>query len=152
MWPTWEETLLIFAAAVLEGGVGFDFGLIAVPAIGALSGVRDAVVLLCFPNLGLGILKALGGKAKKENLKRFMPFIGAGGVGAAAGVFLLLSTPPAVLKWTVLGLALLFALYSLSWTRFQLDLRDETFFAYIAGFFSGSLTGFSYAGGPVAVI
>lgn len=152
MWPSWEETLIIFAAAVLEGGVGFDFGLIAVPAIGALSGVRDAVVLLCLPNLGLGILKAIGGKAEKKNLKRLMPFIGAGGAGAAVGVFVLLSTPPVVLKWMAGGLALLFALYSLSWTRLQLDLRDETFFAYIAGFFSGGFTGFSYAGGPVSVI
>ena len=29
MWPAWEHTLLIFAAGLLEGAVGFDFGLIA---------------------------------------------------------------------------------------------------------------------------
>ncbi len=152
MWPSWEQTLLIFVAAFLEGAVGFDFGLIAAPAVGALLGVREAVILLSLPNLLLMALRALGGGIPTAPLQRLMPFIGAGSVGAAVGVLALVSIPPTILMWGVGLFALLCAGYSLSRLRLELDLRDETFFAYLAGFLSGWFTGLAYAGGPVAVI
>ncbi len=152
MWPSWEQTLLIFAAAMLEGAVGFDFGLVATPALGAVLGVRGAVVLLTLPNLGLALWKTAGGKMSAEQLHRLMPFLGAGGLGAAAGVFILLSTPPAALKWGVGLLVLLCVAYSASRARFQLDSRDEVFFAYVLGFFAGAFSGLAYAGGPLVVI
>ena len=64
MWPAWEHTLLIFAAGLLEGAVGFDFGLIATPALGAAVGVRNAVVLLCLPGLSLSAVRALQSRAR----------------------------------------------------------------------------------------
>ena len=60
MWPSWEQTLIISATALLEGAVGFDFGLLAVPAMGALLGVRDSVILLSLPNLAIASSKVLG--------------------------------------------------------------------------------------------
>lgn len=152
MWPSWEQTLLIFAAAMLEGAVGFDFGLLATPALGALLGVRGAVVLLSLPNLALMALRALGGRLPAAPLRRLMPFIGAGSAGTAVGVLVLVSSPPTVLKWGVGLIVLLCAGYSLSRTRLELDMRDETFFAYLAGFLSGWLSGLAYAGGPISAI
>lgn len=152
MWPAWEHTLLIFAAGLLEGAVGFDFALIATPALGAAMGVRNAVVLLCLPCLSLNAARAMGGGVPGTPLRRLMPFIGTGGVGAAAGVFLLASSPPSVLKWGVAIYVLACAAYSLSRLRIQLDMRDETFFAYLAGLLSGLLTGAANAGGPLTVV
>ncbi|MFC1492153.1 sulfite exporter TauE/SafE family protein [Nitrospinota bacterium] len=152
MWPSWEQTLIIFAAALLEGAVGFDFGLVATPALGALIGVRDAVVLLSLPNLSVAAARILGRRMPAESLRRLMPFIGAGGVGAAAGVLTLTSAPAAALKWGVGIFVLISASYSFSRLRIQLDLRDEGFFAYSAGFVSGWLNGLAYAGGPLIVI
>ncbi|MFP6889993.1 MAG: sulfite exporter TauE/SafE family protein [Nitrospinota bacterium] len=152
MWPSWEQTLIISATALLEGAVGFDFGLLAVPAMGALLGVRDSVILLSLPNLAIASSKVLGRKMPSESLLRMMPFIGAGGVGAAVGVLTLLSAPPIALKWGVGTFVLICAAYSISRLRFQFDPRDETFFAYLAGLISGWLGGVAYAGGPIAVM
>jgi len=152
VWPAWEHTLLIFAAGLLEGAVGFDFGLIATPALGAAVGVRNAVVLLCLPGLSLSAVRALGGGVPGAPLRRLMPFIGAGSVGAAGGVFVLAASPPAVLTWGVGLFALACGGYSLSRLRIQLDMRDESFFAYLAGLASGLFTGAANGGGPFTVI
>ncbi len=152
MWPSWEQTLIIFAAALLEGAVGFDFGLIAAPALGAFIGVRDAVILLSLPNLSIAVARIVGTKMPTQHLRRIMPFIGAGGVGAAVGVLALTSAPEVALKWGVGIFVLLSAFYSFSRVRLQLDLRDEGFFSYSAGFVSGWLSGLAYAGGPLAVV
>ncbi|MAE05657.1 MAG: hypothetical protein CMH76_04915 [Nitrospinae bacterium] len=152
MWPSWEQTLIVFAAALLEGAVGFDFGLVAAPALGSLIGVLNAVVLLSLPNLSIAVSKILGVKTPPDPVRRLMPFIGAGGLGAAAGVITLIVTPPIVLKWGTGLLVLLIAAYSLSRLRLQLDLRDESFFAYLAGLVSGWLSGLTYAGGPLIII
>jgi len=149
MWPSWEQTLLVFGAAVLEGAVGFDFGLVATPALGSLLGVRQAVLLLSLPNLSLMAVRMAGGGVPAAPLRRIMGFIGAGGLGTAVGVAALISSPPVVLKWAAGILVLLWVGYSLSRFRVQFDLRDETFFAYIAGFLAGGLTGFSHAGGTM---
>ena len=152
MWPAWEHTLLIFAAGLLEGAVGFDFGLIATPALGAAMGVRNAVVLLCLPGLSVSAVRSLEGGVPGAPLRRLMPFIGAGSVGAAAGVFVLAASPPVVLTWGVGLFALACGGYSLSRLRIQLDTRDESFFAYLAGFVSGLFTGAANGGGPFTVI
>lgn len=152
MWPSWEITLLVFAAALLEGAAGFDFGLVATPALASLVGVRDSVLTLCLPNLVLMAIRALGSGVPSASLRRLMPFLGAGAAGAAVGVLALLSSPPTFLKWSVGGVVLLWAAYGASRQRIQLDMRDETFFTYLAGFFAGGLGGFSFAGGPLSVI
>ncbi len=152
MWPSWEQTLLVFAAAFLEGSVGFDFGLVATPALGAFLGVREAVILLSLPNLALGILRVSGWKIPPDPLRRLMPFIGAGGVGAAVGVLALLALPLIVLKWFVGIYVLMCAAYSFSKFRIQLDMRDEVFFAYLGGVLSGWLSGLAFAGAPLIVI
>ncbi len=152
MWPSWEITLLVFAAAFLEGAAGIDFGLLATPALGALIGVRDAVLTLSLPNLILMAIRAIGGGVPTPSIKRLMPFLGAGAAGAAVGALTLISNPPIFLKWSVGILVLLFASYSISRIRFQLDMRDETFFTYLAGFFAGGLSSFSYAGNPISII
>lgn len=152
MWPSWEQTLIVFAAALLEGAVGFDFGLLAAPAAGALLGVRDSVILISLPNLAIASVKVAGQKIPPELIKRLMPFIGAGGVGAAAGVFTLVSAPPIILKWGLGAFVLITAAYSFSRFRFEFDQRDETFFAYLAGLIAGWLNGLAYAGGPLVVI
>ncbi|MCE2453874.1 MAG: sulfite exporter TauE/SafE family protein, partial [Nitrospinae bacterium] len=143
---------LVFAAAFLEGAAGIDFGLVATPALGALVGVRDSVLTLSLPNLILVAIRAIGGGIPTPSLKRLMPYLGAGAAGAAVGVLTLISSPPTFLKWSVGVLVLLFAVYSISRQRIQLDMRDETFFTYLAGFFAGGLSGFSYAGNPISIM
>ena len=152
MWPSWDIMLLIFAAGLLEGAAGIDFGLLATPALGALIGVRDSVLTLSLPNLILVAIRAIGGGVPAPSLRRLMPFLGAGAAGAAVGALTLISSPPTFLKWSVGVLVLLFAAYSISRQRVQLDMRDETFFTYLAGFFAGGLSGFSYSGGPVSIM
>lgn len=136
----------------MEGAAGFDFGLLAAPALGALLGARDAVLTLSLPNLALLAVRAIGGGVPAASLKRLMPFLGAGAAGAALGALVLASSPPAFLKWSMGVLVLLFAAYALSLRRIQLDMRDETFFTWLAGFFAGGLSGFSFCGGPLSVV
>jgi len=152
MWPSWEQTLIVFAAALLEGSIGFDFGLLAAPAAGALLGVRDSVILISLPNLAIASAKITGQKIPPDLIKRLMPFIGAGGVGAAAGVFTLVSAPPIILKWGLGLFVLTTTAYSFSRFRLEFDQRDETFFAYLAGLIAGWLSGLAYAGGSFIVI
>ena len=86
MWPSWDITFLIFAAAFLEGAAGFDFGLVATPALASLIGVRDSVLTLSLPNLILMAIRAIGGGVPAPSLRRLMPYLGAGAAGAAVGV------------------------------------------------------------------
>ena len=152
MWPSWDIALLVFAAGLMEGAAGFDFGLMAAPALGAILGVRDSVLALSLPNLVLLGVRAAGGGVPAASLRRLAPFLGAGAAGASLGVLILVSSPPTFLKWSVGALALLFAAHALSRRRIQLDTRDEAFFTWLAGFFAGGLSGFSFSGGPLSVI
>lgn len=152
MWLSWEQFVIIFSAALLEGVAGFDFGLVAAPAMGAITGLREAVVLLALPNLGVGILRVPSWKIPQTTLWRIMSFLGAGAAGAALGVLTLMSIPPTILKWSVGILVLLWAFYSFSKFRLQLDMRDETFFAYLGGILSGWLGGLSFCGSSLTVI
>ncbi len=152
MWPSWDIALLIFAAALLEGAAGIDFGLAATPMLASLIGVRDSVLILSLPNLILMAIRAMGGGVPSTSLRRLMPFLGAGAVGVGAGALVLISSPPTFLKWAASVIVLLFAVYSVSRQRIQLDMRDETFFSYVAGFFAGGLSGFSFSGGALSVI
>tara|TARA_A100001037_G_scaffold139387_1_gene126339 strand:- start:1501 stop:2232 length:732 start_codon:yes stop_codon:yes gene_type:complete len=148
----WEKTLIIFLSSVFEGAIGFDFALLAVPTLGAFIGIKKSIIYLAIPNLALMLLRSTYVGISLMSVKRYLPFIGAGSLGTILGVISFVAFPDTFIKYFVALIVLLLAIHSISKLRIHLDMRDEIFFTYFAGFFGGWFSGISYTGSALCVM
>ena len=148
----WETTLIIFLSSIFEGAIGFDFALLAVPSLGALIGIKTSIIFLAIPNLLLMLLRSLYVGISLTSIKRYLPFVGAGSLGTILGVISFVTFPSSFIKFFVGFIIILLAIHSISKLRIHLDMRDEIFFTYFAGFFGGWFSGISYTGSALCVM
>tara|TARA_B100000686_G_scaffold55110_1_gene59385 strand:+ start:917 stop:1648 length:732 start_codon:yes stop_codon:yes gene_type:complete len=148
----WEKPLIIFLSSIFEGAIGFDFALLAVPTLGAFIGIKESIIYLAIPNLALMFLRSIYVGISFTSIKRYLPFIGAGCLGTILGVISFVAFPATFIKYFISFILLLLAIHSISKIRVHLDMRDEIFFTYFAGFFGGWFSGISYTGSALCVI
>ena len=148
----WKTTLIIFLSSIFEGAIGFDFALLAVPSLGVLIGIKPSIIFLAIPNLLLMLLRSLYVGISLTSIKRYLPFVGAGSLGTILGVISFVTFPSSFIKYFIGFMIILLAIHSISKLRIHLDMRDEIFFNYFAGFFGGWFSGISYTGSALCVM
>ena len=148
----WEKSLVIFLSSIFEGAIGFDFALLAVPSLGVLIGIKPSIIFLAIPNLSLMLLRSIYVGISMTSIKKYLPFIGAGSLGTILGVISFVAFPSSFIKFFIGFIIILLAIHSISKLRVHLDMRDEIFFTYFAGFFGGWFSGISYKGSSLCVM
>lgn len=139
--------LVIFIAALLQGAVGFGFGLIAMPLLALMLDAPSTAALTALSGGTLSGLMLLRNR-KAVHFGEAAGLLAAAAAGVPVGVFILANAPH---RPFMIGLGLLvaaFSLYSLAQPR-PAELKDRRW-RYLAGFLGGALGGaYNIAGPPV---
>jgi uncharacterized protein len=145
--------LVMLAAGLLQGALGFGFPFVATPLIAMVSDMRTAIVVVLLPTLATILVALFTAGPLRVTLARFwmMPLYMI--VGAAAGTWLFVSAPDA--PYTLL-LALLTLVYlgfdRLGRTEWPLVRRHERWFAPLSGLTAGVFEGTANVAGPALII
>lgn len=143
-------TALIFLLAGLTQGIsGFGAGLVAMPLLTLLVGIKTAVPL-CMLN-GLIITGFLSLQLKTHvDWRKVMPLLLGSLPGIYVGALGLKRLDPDLLQLVLGAFIVLYAIYSLA-TRPRPRAIDSRW-GYLAGFLTGVISSLFSAGGPPAVI
>ncbi|MEZ5927403.1 MAG: sulfite exporter TauE/SafE family protein [Parvularculaceae bacterium] len=141
--------LVIFVAALLQGAVGFGFGLVAMPLLALMLGPQSAAPLaaLCAGSLS-GVM--LFQNRKAVHFSEALGLIIASAAGVPVGVYALAHAPH---QPFIIGLGLLissFSLYSLLRPS-PFELKDRRW-RFLAGFLGGVLGAAYNTSGPPVVL
>ncbi|MGD9801733.1 MAG: sulfite exporter TauE/SafE family protein [Parvularculaceae bacterium] len=141
--------VVIFIAALLQGAVGFGFGLVAMPLLALMMDAQSAAALVA---LSAGSLSGamLWRNRKAVHFEEAAGLIIAAAAGVPAGVFVLAHAPRGPF---LIGLGLLvaaFSLYSLLRPTPH-ELKDRRW-RFLAGFLGGALGGAYNTAGPPVVL
>ncbi|MBI1364691.1 MAG: TSUP family transporter [Alphaproteobacteria bacterium] len=140
---------VILAAAMLQGAVGFGFGLVSMPLLALMLGAQSAaaVIALCSASLSATMLIQ---NRKAVHFGEAAGLIGAAAFGVPVGVLFLAHAPRHAF---LIGLGVFvaaFSLYSLARPT-PFELKDRRW-RFLAGFLGGVLGGaFNTAGPPVVI-
>ena len=141
--------IVIFCAVFTQSLSGFGVALVSMALLPEILGIQAAAPLVALVAITLEIALLLRYRAAL-NLRTLRPLIGTLVVGIPLGMFLL-SRVDRQIALAVLGLVIAgYALYSLLNLRLP-ELRHP-FWAYLAGFLSGLLSGAFNTGGPPLII
>ena len=141
-------TAIIVALAFFgEAVFGFGGGLIAIPLLGVLVGVRDAVTLILLFQFFMGFLifktfKQTGWAVANAMTPGIL-------VGTIVGAIFLSFVSDAFLLFFLSGFILLFLIRSLFFKGFILSKHKNRLIGGIAGLFGGLVQGIVGTGGPV---
>ena len=133
--------LIVTFAAVLKGGLGIGFPLIATPVVATLVGVRESVVIMVVPTLVSNLLMIARIGLGDSQARRFVPFLIALVAGTVAGGALLRSLNASVLSIALGLIVLLYVGLRLAHPDFTVSPRLERLLAPIVGVVSGLLGG-----------
>ena len=133
--------LIVTFAAVLKGGLGIGFPLIATPVVATLVGVRESVVIMAIPTLASNLIMIGRIGLGDSQARRFVPFIVALIAGTVAGGALLRSLNAAALSIALGLIVLLYVGLRLAHPGFTVSPRLERVVAPIVGAASGLLGG-----------
>jgi uncharacterized membrane protein YfcA len=145
--------IVMLAAGLLQGALGFGFPFVATPLIAMVSDMRTAIVFMLLPTLATILVALFTAGPLGVTLRRFwmMPLYMV--VGAGAGTWLFVSAPDA--PYTLL-LALLTFIWlgfdRLGRTDWPLVRRHECWFAPVSGLTAGVFEGTANVSGPALII
>jgi len=144
------EVLIIGVAFFCEAVFGFGGGLISIPLLSLLIGVKKAVTLALIFQLGMGLL--LIHSHKDINIKAGL-MMGAGMlVGTFAGVSALISLSEQTLR-VILAIAIFALLFQMLFgKKFQMHFKENLISDFLAGAIGGLLQGLIGAGGPILTV
>lgn len=148
-WPTLALLLgATVAAALARGFSGFGAALIFVPLASALLGPRTAVPLLLVAD---GVMAAgmIPGAWRSADRREVATMASGALAGVPAGVWVLASLDPLVLRWAIVALAALMLALLVSGWRYHGQPRPAT--AVLVGAVSGLFSGAAQIGGPPVV-
>lgn len=141
-------TILIIAMAFFgESLFGFGGGLIAIPLLSLILGVKDAVTLVLIFQFLIGILILKNYKSIDWKVAKPMTYTLV--VGVAAGTLLLSGLSTAFLQIFLAVIIILFLIKSEFFGSITLGKGRNNLYASIAGLGGGMLQGLIGAGGPV---
>ncbi|MBI2164835.1 MAG: sulfite exporter TauE/SafE family protein [Chloroflexi bacterium] len=136
---------IVLAAGVIKGTSAFGFGLVSAPLLLLLWEPRSMVAIVLPLVLVLDTLIILQGR-RFVNVRRILPMMAAGAVGAPLGTYILIEAPPALLEMAIALSIVGFAGVLLR--GYTLTIRRETIAGSIAGFLSGLMATTSAVSGP----
>lgn len=145
--------VVMLAAGLLQGALGFGFPFVATPLIAMVSDMRTAIVVVLLPTLATILVVLLTSGPLGVTLRRFwmMPLYMIAGAGA--GTWLFVSAPDA--PYTLL-LALITFVYlgfdKLGRTDWPLVRRNERWFGPVSGLTAGVFEGTANVAGPALII
>jgi uncharacterized protein len=148
-WPPLAVLAAVtLAASLARGFSGFGAALIFVPLVSALLGPQFAVPLLLVTDsiMTAGMVPAAVKTADRRDVLTMS--VGAF-VGVPAGIWLLTSLDPLVLRWAIVGLAAIMLAVLLSGWRYRN--RPTAPLTVLVGLVSGFCTGAAQIGGPPVV-
>lgn len=141
--------MIILSASIAKGTTGFGFALISTPFLLLIWETSIIVAVLVPLVMTLDILIVFQGRTRLD-WKRVTPMITGAFLGIPLGTVLLLTIPENILKLTIAGVVLLFAILLLR--GYTLRIRHDRIVGSIAGFFSGALlTSTSLSGPPITL-
>ena len=145
--------LVMLAAGLLQGALGFGFPFVATPLIAMASDMHTAIVVVLLPTLATILVALFTAGPLGATLRRFwlMPLYAV--VGAGAGTWLFVTAPDA--PYTLLLALLTFAWLGfdrLGRTEWPLVRQHERWFAPVSGLTAGVFEGTANVAGPVLII
>lgn len=137
--------LIVLAAGVIKGTSAFGFGLTAVPLLLLIWEPRPMVATVLPLVLVLDTLIIVQ-EHRFVNLRRILPMMAAGAIGAPLGAYVLIAAPPALLE---MAIALAIVGFALALLRgYTVKIRHEAIAGSVAGFLSGLMATSSAVSGP----
>ncbi len=140
---------LIFAAALVQGAVGFGFALTAMPVLALLMDVKDASALVALSAFTLSAIM-LAQNRKDVHFGEAAGLIGSALVGIPFGIFLLARAPQQLVLLILGGTIAAFAVYALVSPK-PPQLKSGLWrygFGYVGGVLGGA---YNTSGPPVVV-
>lgn len=141
--------LVVFAAALVQGVLGFGGALIAMPLLVMLIGVKTAAPAFAFITVLATLLNAFHWRAHvtpRDLIQLGLPAL----VGIPLGVWLLSRVDEALVTRALGASLVLYAAYVL--LGLAVPPPRRRLWAYLAGFTSGVLTGAYNTGGPPVIV
>ncbi|PQA88665.1 sulfite exporter TauE/SafE family protein [Hyphococcus luteus] len=136
---------ILFVAGILQGGVGFGYALVAMPALALMMDAPSAAALVALTGISLSTVMLIQNR-KGLHIGEAAGLIAAAAAGVPLGVFLLAHAPRGPLL-IALGLIIIaFSLYSLARPA-AIEIRDRRW-RFAAGFAGGVLGGAYNIPGP----
>ncbi|MDP8924610.1 MAG: sulfite exporter TauE/SafE family protein [Chloroflexota bacterium] len=133
--------LVIGAAAVVKGAIGFGFPLVATPVIATVVDPRTAVLVLSLASLFGNVGMALRGGGSWPTSRRLAPMLLGLLLGTVGGALLLASLDAATLGIVVGLAAMAFALVGTAKPNLAVPTRLERYLAFPMGLAGGLLGG-----------
>jgi hypothetical protein len=141
--------VVAFGAAIVQGVLGFGFGMTAMACLSLIIPIREAVPLVAL--LGLSLNMGLSWRYRRTALPlEAWWMVGGGALGVPLGLAFLVSAPTQVLL-LVLGLVLV-GYAGLRVIRPTTTVRPPGWIGGFAGLFGGALGAAFNAGGPPVVL
>jgi uncharacterized protein len=144
-WPTWiAAAIILFAAGVAQGALGFGFPTISTPTLVLLMDVKSAIVLNLLPNFTVNAISVVKGGNWGASLGRYWPLAVYVLIGSWIGAQVLIVAPQEPMR-VLLAIIILAYLYQhrlarLDWARLARHPRIAAMvFGLSGGFFSGSV-------------
>lgn len=145
--------LVILAAGLLQGALGFGFPFIATPLIAMVTDMRTAVIVVLLPTLATITVALFASGPIRATLARFwmMPLYAV--LGSATGTWLFVSAPDAPYTLLLAVLTLLYlSLDRLGRTEWTMVRRHERAVAPLSGFAAGLFEGTANIAAPPLII
>ena len=137
--------IIVLVASVIKGTSAFGFGLVSVPLLLLLWEPRTVVAIDLPLVLVLDTFIIVSGR-RFVPLRRILPMLAAGVVGAPVGTYVLIEAPPAFLGIAISLVIIGFALALLR--GYTITIRREVMAGSIAGFLSGLMSTATALSGP----
>jgi uncharacterized membrane protein YfcA len=145
--------IVMLAAGLIQGALGFGFPFVATPLIAVASDMRTAIIVVLLPTLATILVALFTAGPLRATLARFrmMPLYMV--AGAAAGTWLFVSAPgaPYTLLLAIMTLVYL-GLDRLGRAEWPVVQRHERWFASLSGLTAGIFEGTANVAGPALII
>jgi uncharacterized membrane protein YfcA len=144
--------LVVMAAGLLKGAIGFGFPALATPVLALLVDVPTAVAVLILPNMLMDGAQALrrGGLRPVARRQAVLLVFGAGGM--VVGTWLLVGLPPRVALYVLGVFVLLFVVLNVRRVAVHITPVRERWLAPVVGLVAGVVGGITNVPGTPLVI
>ncbi|MCC7487264.1 MAG: sulfite exporter TauE/SafE family protein [Burkholderiales bacterium] len=153
LWLLLWIAVVVLAAGLVQGMLGFGFAFVATPLIALASDMRTAIVAVLLPTLAAAAVAVFASGALRATLARFwmMPLYQM--LGAAAGTWLFVAAPELPYLLVLAAVTLLYLnLDRLSPVEWPVVRRHERRFAPLSAVTSGFFDGTANVAAPPLII